>query len=151
MCGDLDDNAQIGQQLLEQMKVMTRMLGVATPPAAAPVGAPSLATVDGRGAYMETLFNAGLTRSLGDTAAVDPEMAVDAIASQAIAFARLAGFLAGQLPPEADLFRTTLEALMTGHAEPARLAKAYQHEQDHLHGHSHDHDHDHGHGHDHHH
>ena len=147
MCGDLDDNAQIGQQLLEQLKVMSRMLGVAVEQEPGPAPAMNLATVDGRGAYMETLFSAGLIRSLNDTAAAEPELVVDAIASQAIAFARLAGFLAGQLPPEADLFRTTLEALMTGHAEPARLARDYQHEQDHLHGHSHDHDHPHDHHH----
>ncbi len=145
MCGDLDDNAQIGQQLLEQLKVMTRMLGIATDRAPDPAGPAGLATVDGRAAYMETLFSAGLTRALNDSALAEPEVVVDAIASQAIAFARLAGFLAGQLPPEADLFRTTLEALMAGHAEPTRLARAYQHEQDHLHGHSHDHGHDHHH------
>lgn len=145
MCGDLDENAQIGHQLLEQLKVMTRMLGVASEraPGAAMLG--GLATTEGRAAYMETLFSAGLTRALNDTAAAEPEVVVDAVASQAIAFARLAGFLAGQLPPEADLFRTTLEALMAGHAEPAGLARAHKHEQDHLHGHSHDHPHDHHH------
>lgn len=145
MCGDLDENTQIGQQLLEQLKVMSRMLGIAVEQEPGRARAMDLETVDGRGAYMETLFSAGLTRALNDTDAAEPEQVVDAIASQAIAFARLAGFLAGQLPPEADLFRNTVEALMAGHAEPARLARAYQHEQDHLHGHAHDHPHDHHH------
>ena len=147
MCGDLDENTQIGQQLLEQLKVMSRMLGIAVEQKPDAAQAMNLATVDGRGAYMQTLFSAGLTRALNDTDATEPELVVDAIASQAIAFARLAGFLAGQLPPEADLFRNTLEALMSGHAEPARLARDHQHEQDHLHGHSHDHDHPHDHHH----
>jgi hypothetical protein len=141
MCGDLDEDAQIGQQLLERLKVMTRMLGIAVEPAPGSSGPDGLATIAGRTAYMETLFNAGLTRALNDTAAVASEAAVDAIACQAIAFARLAGFLAGQLPPEADLFRTTLDAMMAGHAETTRLVGAYRHEQDHLHGHAHDHHH----------
>src|SRR5437868_3934861 len=130
MCGDLDENTQIGQQLLEQLKVMSRMQGIAAAQEPGPARTMNLATVEARAAYMESLFSAGLTRALNDTDAAEPEMVVDAIASQAIAFARLAGFLAGQLPPEADLFRTTIEALMAGHAEPARLASAYQHEQD---------------------
>lgn len=145
MCGDLDEGAQIGQQLLERLQVMIRMLGVAAQPGTTPSGPADLATVAGRTAYMETLFNAGLTRALNDTAAAEAEMVVDAIACQAIAFARLAGFLAGQLPPEADLFRSALEAMMAGHAETTRLAGAYRHAQDHLHGHAHDHDHDHHH------
>ena len=148
MCGELDENAQIGHDLLERLRVMTRMLGLAEPGTTGSSGAPQgLAAAEGRATYMEALFNAGLTRALADTAAADPEEAVDAIASQAIAFARLAGFLAGQLPPEADLFRTTMEAMMAGHAETAHLARKYRHQQDHAHGHSHDHDHDHDHHH----
>lgn len=144
MCGELDESTQIGQNILERLKVMARMLGV--PGAATQQKGPKrLAEAAGRADYMQALFNAGLSRALSDTSAVEPEEAVDAIASQAIAFARLAGFLAGQLPPEADLFRTALEAMMAGHAETARLEGQYRHEQDHLHGHSHDHPHDHHH------
>ena len=145
MCGEVDENVQIGQDLLEQLRVMTRKRGIAAEKGNGPALSWSLETEEGRGAYMEALFSAGLSRALNDTAAVEFEVVVDTIASQAIAFARLAGFLAGQLPPEADLFRTTLEALMAGHAEPARLVREYKHEQDHLHGHAHDHDHDHHH------
>lgn len=146
MCGELDDNVQIGQDLLDRLKVMSGMLGLKEQGAAGQ-GPTGLETADGRAAYMETLFNAGLTRALADTNAAEPEEIVDAIASQAIAFGRLAGFLAGQLPPEADLFRTTMEAMMAGHAETAHLARKYRHQQDHAHGHSHDHDHDHDHHH----
>lgn len=142
MCGELDESAQIGQDLVERLKVMSGMLGVSGGEAA--TGAPSgLAEASGRAAYMQSLFNAGLSRALADSAAVEPEEAVDAIASQAIAFARLAGFLAGQLPPEADLIRPVMEALLAGHAETGKLARDYRHRQDHLHGHSHDHDHHH--------
>ena len=61
--------------------------------------------------------------------------------------ARLAGFLAGQLPPGGDMTRPMLEALLDGQAEPARMLKQMR---DRDHGHAHDHDHDHGHGHHHH-
>ena len=71
-------------------------------------------------------------------AAVAEGQRVDAIAAQAIAFARLAGFLAGQLPPEADLYRTALEAFGDGHAEPRRLAEE-RHAAHAHHGHDHHH------------
>ena len=57
-------------------------------------------------------------RSLEDIERATDDESVDALAAQAIALARLAGFLAGQLPPEADLFRALIEAVSAGHAEP---------------------------------
>lgn len=142
MCGEIDENVQIGRDLLERFGVMSKMLGLAMPTQTG--GAPEgLASAEGRAAYMDQLFRAGLTRSLNDASLADEEETVDAIASQAIAFARLAGFIAGQLPPEADLFRAVIEALTAGHGETARLEREYRHMQDHEHGHSHDHDHHH--------
>ncbi len=141
MCGELDENAQVGHDVLDRLKVMTRMLGLTVDQPVGKGGPTGLFAAEARAAYMQSLFNAGLVRALNDSAAADPEEVVDAIAGQAIAFARLAGFLAGQLPPEADLFRTSIEALMEGHSETARLAGEYSHKQDHLHGHSHDHHH----------
>ena len=136
MCGELDETTAIAQDLLDRFAVMGRMLGLdAAAPQAGPHG---LETAEGRASYMETLFRAGLTRALGDAQAAEPEETVDAIAAQAIAFARLAGFIAGQLPPEADLFRNTVEALAAGHAETARLDARWRHEQAHAHGHDHD-------------
>lgn len=149
MCGEIDDQAALGQDLLEQIRVMTKMLGV---PAAGGEGSgpKGLAAASGRAAYMDRVFQDGLARAVTDMSRAEPDEAVDALAAQAIALARLAGFLAGQLPPEADLFRATVEALTTGHSEPGGLARAHQAEQDRLHGHSHDHDdeHDHDHHHD---
>ena len=46
---------------------------------------------------------------------------MDAVAGQAIVFARLAGFLTAQFPPESDLFRTITGAVFDGHSEPATL------------------------------
>ena len=95
---------------------------------------------------MEALFSAGLARALADVQAAAEGQRVDAIAAQAIAFARLAGFIAGQLPPEADLFRATIEALSDGHAEPRRVAEAERARHVHEHGHGHEHDDGHGQG-----
>lgn len=103
----------------------------------------------GRGAYMDTLFADGLARVLADVDAAAEDEKIDAIACQAIALARLAGFVAGQLPPDADLFRAVIEAMTDGHAEPRRIADQIRAEQDdhHHHHHGHDHHHDHPHGH----
>jgi len=145
MCGEIDEQAVIGQDLLEQLRVMARILGVeGVPSNAAPR---DLAEAAGRSSYMEQVFREGLGRALGAVARAEEDEAVDALAAQAIALARLAGFLAGQLPPEADLFRATIEALSAGHSEPRDLAAEKQRENDRLHGHSHDHDHDHDHDH----
>lgn len=142
MCGEIDEEAALGQELIERFAVMAGMLGL-KPGEAPPAGAPALATEGGRAAYMEALFRAGLGRALADAKATDDEEKVDAIAAQAIAFARLAGFLAGQLPPEADLFRSVIEAASQGYGEPPRLEREWRHAQDHAHGHAHDHDHHH--------
>lgn len=146
MCGEIDEQAALGQDLLEQMRVMARMLGVEG--ASGDAAPRDLAEATGRAAYMEQVFRQGLAHALGAVARAEEDEAVDALAAQAIALARLAGFLAGQLPPEADLFRATIEALTAGHSEPRDLAAEKQREADRLHGHSHDHDdHDHHHGH----
>lgn len=139
MCGEIDENLQINQELLERFNVMARMLG-ATPLDPGQGGPAGLAEPSGRAAYMDQLFQLGLVRALTDANAAEEGEAVDAIASQAIAFARLAGFIAGQLPPDADLFRSVIEAVTAGHAETGRLVRQYREAQDEAHGHSHSHD-----------
>lgn len=142
MCGEIDDEAALGQELIERFAIVAGMLGL-KPDEAPATGAPALATEKDRAAYMEALFRAGLGRALADATAAGDEEKVDALAAQAIAFARLAGFLAGQLPPEADLFRNVIEAATQGYGEPQRLERDWRHAQDQAHGHSHDHDHHH--------
>lgn len=145
MCGEIDEQVMVGQDLLEQIRVMAKMLGLKE--AASGAGPVGLAEADGRAAYMEQIFRDGLARALGDVAKAAEDETVDALASQAIALARLAGFIAGQLPPEADLYRAVIEAVSDGHAEPRKLADQYRRRQDELHGHSHDDDHSHHHHH----
>jgi len=137
MCGEIDENISINQELLERFGVMSKMIGV-TLSKAPETGPNGLSTSEGRATYMGQIFRAGLTRALSDALFVEDDEAVDAMASQAIAFARLAGFLAAQLPPDADLFRSVIEAVTAGHSEPAQLERKYRDDQDKAHGHSHD-------------
>ncbi len=134
MCGEIDEQVLVGQDLLEHLSVLSRRLGLTTSDAGGP--APEdLAEAEGRAAYMEATFRSGLARALGDVERAAEEERVDALACQAIALARLAGFLAGQLPPEADLFRATVEALTAGHAEPREIGEAARHDHHHHHEH----------------
>ncbi|KZM49551.1 hypothetical protein [Labrenzia sp. OB1] len=144
MCGEIDETIEVNLQLLERFKVMTRMLGLEVPESVAS-GPRGLADPKGRAAYMEQIFQLGLMRALKDAQAAEEDETVDAIASQAIAFARLAGFIAGQLPPDADLFRAVIEAVTTGHSETAKLQQQYRSNQAEAHGHDHDHGHHHPH------
>lgn len=136
MCGEIDEQVLIGQEVLDRALALAKrmQLGTATGDGDDPAG---LADAEGRAAYMDRVFRSGLARAIDDISRAAEDETVDALAAQAIALARLAGFLAGQLPPEADLFRATIEALTTGHAEPRAAFEAMQ--DHHHHDHSHDH------------
>jgi hypothetical protein len=142
MCGELDEDVQVDNEIFARFLQIAKHHGVVAH--AAQTAMPNLEEPPGRSAYMETLFTAGLVRAVSDTSAASEGQRVDAIAAQAIAFARLAGFLAGNLPPEADLFRATIEAMTDGHAMPVRTAAELQHAHSHDHEHGHHH-HDHNH------
>ena len=137
MCGEIDEQVLIGQELLDRARAIARQLGLADDQShgsgAAPLG---LAEEAGRAQYMEQIFGETYSRCMNDLGRAEEDETVDALASQSIALARLAGFLAGQLPPEADLYRAVIEAATTGHAEAKAAADAMS---DHHH-HSHDHD-----------
>ncbi len=150
MCGEIDEQVLVGQEMLDRLRAMTGKMGLSAVSVEGddPTG---LSEPDGRAAYMERVFRSGLARAMADIAGAEEDESVDALAGQAIALARLAGFLAGQLPPEADLFRAMIEAVTEGSAEARDRAEAMRRALDHHHDHDHDHDHDHGRGHGHHH
>ena len=120
MCGDFDDQERIDEELFERFVEMTKHYGVTPgkPGADAPT---RLAEENVRADYMKNLFREGLTRSVNDASNLPRGEHMDALAGQAIVFARLAGFLAGQFPPETDLFRTISSAMLDAHSEPAAL------------------------------
>jgi ribose 5-phosphate isomerase RpiB len=117
MCGDFDDQERVDEELFDRFIEQIGRFGVI--PAGSANGAPAqLDTEAVRAAYMEQLFKAGLTRCVNDAANLPYGERMDALAGQAIVFARLAGFLTAQFPPDADLFRTVTSALVDGHNEP---------------------------------
>jgi hypothetical protein len=134
MCGDLEDDTRLDDELFARFLALARRYGASPPELRAPSMA--LAGEEGRHAYMSRLFSEILTRSISDAAAFPEGGRADAMAGQAIVLARLAGFLAGQLPPETDLFRAMVEAMTDGYGEPARrLAEAEGHDHHHHHDH----------------
>ncbi len=120
MCGDFDDQERIDEELFERFVELTARFGV-RPAGQSGNGPAKLDSEEVRAAYMEQLFRAGLTRCVNDAANLPIGERMDAVAGQAIVFARLAGFLTAQFPPEADLFRTVTGAVVDGHSEPAAL------------------------------
>ena len=152
MCGDLDDDVQINAEIERRISIIARHVGVETPETPTDPGA--LAEDAGRASYMEAVFKGGLARTLADVEGAAETEKIDVIASAAIALARLSGFLAAQLPPDADLYRSVIEAVGDGHAEVRQITarlRALMEDHHHHHGEGHDHDHGHHHGHDHHH
>ena len=137
MCGEIDEQVLIGQEMLDRAqrdgdaKLNARPEGPGEANGDRPEG---LAEAEGRAAYMERIFRSALARALDDIARAEEDETVDALAAQAIALARVAGFLAGQLPPEADLYRATIEALSApGHeGAAARSAPSPHHHDDHA-------------------
>jgi hypothetical protein len=137
MCGEIDEQVLIGQELLDRAKVLAKKLDL--PGAHTEGDAPQdLAEAAGRAAYMERVFRSALSRALDDVARAEEDETVDALAAQTIALARVAGFLAGQLPAEADLYRAVIEAATSGHAEARGIAEAMS-EAHHHHDHHHHH------------
>jgi hypothetical protein len=139
MCGELDDEKRFDDELVSRLLYIARAYGVTEATVTARSGAPLTGDSD-RPAYMSDLFRRVLNHAVGDLLAVPEGQRTETIANQAVVFARLAGFLAGQLPPGDDMMRSTLEALLDGQAEPART---FAHLRDHDHGHDHEHDRDH--------
>ncbi|MEP1217599.1 MAG: hypothetical protein ABJM11_02095 [Marinobacter sp.] len=137
MCGEFEEEDYIDDQLFGRLLQMASKYGVS--PVQADEATPSdLSTQEARSSYMSGLFQAGLTRAVNDANNLAMGERMDAVAGQAIAFARLAGFLAGQLPPGADVLRPVIDALMEGHREPAEWGvSAHDHHHQHDHAHQH--------------
>ncbi len=111
MCGDFDELERVDEELFEQFLEKAGKLGVLVETGDR-VGPTRLDTEDVRAEYMEALFKAGLTRCVNDAVHLPAGERMDALAGQAIVFARLAGFLAAQFPPEADRFHTVITAVV---------------------------------------
>ncbi len=139
MCGDLEEDTAFDDLIFRRFAGFALSYGVVPPQEIQPVPH-DLTEPEGRGTYMSALFRDTMVRAMKDTASAAEGTRADAIAGQAVVFARLAGMLAAQLPPESDIFRAAMEAFMDGHGEPARReAKRHHHDHDHDQGRDHDH------------
>lgn len=132
MCGEFDEEDYIDDHLFSRLLGMAGKHGV-VPGEPDESASPDLSEQAARSDYMTSLFKAGLTRALNDANNLNPGDRMDAVAGQAMAFARLAGFLAGQLPPGADILRPSIEAFMDGHREPAEWGRQHDHHHSHEH------------------
>lgn len=133
MCGEFEEEDYIDDHLFGRLLQMAGKYGV-VPAEAGEIGPSDLSTQEARSQYMTGLFQAGLTRALNDANNLPTGARMDGVAGQAIAFARLAGFLAGQLPPGADVLRPVIDALMEGHREPGEWGHSHDHHhQEHKH------------------
>ena len=121
MCGDdEEDLTRLDDEMFERFLKAAGRHGVTrgAPGANSPSG---LRDQRARAAYLEGLFQAALRRAVNDAGNLEAGERMDALAGQAIVFARLAGFLAGQFPPEANLFQSVVTALMEGQKETSGL------------------------------
>jgi len=133
MCGEIDEQERIDEELFERFLNLVRKYDI-TPVTSGQIAPTHLDDESARNAYMNSLFKGALTRTVNDAANLSSGERMDVLAGQAIVFARIAGFLAAQFPPENDLFRTTIAALMEGHKEVVRderHTEQYHHYHDH--------------------
>lgn len=114
MCGEDDDGPSKFEDLL-----YTRFLAHAKALLAQREGRP--APQDNVVAAIDKLFSDALTRSVGDTEAAEPADQYELLSMQPLAFARLAGFLAGHLALQEDPLRKIMEAMMHGYAEAEQM------------------------------
>ena len=143
MCGEIDEEVRYDEELFARLAALAGRYRIDS--AELPPRPPrSIAADADRHSYMDDFFRDGLARALGDLSALPEGQRAEGLASQAIVLARLAGWLAGHLPPGADLTRATMEAMLDGSRETARALSEMA---DHHHGHDHHHHHGHDHRH----
>lgn len=135
MCGDIEEDTTFDDMILSRFAALARKYGAVPAEELRPLSQ-DLSDPKDRSTYMSVLFRDALVRAVNDSTAAEEGTRADAIAGQAVVFARLAGLLAAQLPPESDIFRAAMEAFMDGHGEPSRQQAGGHH-----HGHGHDHEH----------
>lgn len=141
MCGEFEDEDFVDEQMFSRFLKLAQTFGVRPEPGNKASDL-NIAEAEDRRVYMEQLFRAGLVRSTNDAQHI-PEDGdrMDALALQAVVFGRLAGFLAGQLPPESNLMKASMESFMDGYNEALEKNKALAEEEDHHHHHGHAHSH----------
>ncbi|HTN98726.1 MAG TPA: hypothetical protein VL101_17245, partial [Nordella sp.] len=102
MCGEIEDDKQSDNEIMARFLHIAGGHGVTRETIEARPKAPLSGDAE-RPAYMGELFRRTLNQSASDLCAIPEGARTETLANQAIVFARLAGFLAGQLPPDNDM------------------------------------------------
>lgn len=127
MCGDDDDHSSIEDALYARFLSAARAL-IERQQRRPANSDPVIFAID-------KLFLDALSRAVKDTQAADAGRQYALLAMQPLAFARLAGFLAGHLALGEDPLRKLLEAMMHGYGEAETTGRSGQiHEHDHGEG-----------------
>jgi len=143
MCGDFEEDDLLDDHLFNRFLELAQHLGV-QPSQESLKGHLNLNNAQEREQYMSELFNAGLLRSVNDVQFVAKAGEKgETLAIQAIVFARLAGFLAAQLPPESNMMRALMEATLDGSGDAQQQLHDWEEHGHHHHHHSHDQGHSH--------
>lgn len=142
MCGDIDEEARLGDEIVARLLALAgRRYGIDVDNLSE-AKACDIASDADRHAFMDESFRDGLATALAQLEALPEGQRAEGLASQAIVLARLAGLLAGNLPPGSDLLRTVMEAMLDGYGEPARaFAETAEHHHHDHHRHEHGHRH----------
>jgi hypothetical protein len=133
MCGNLEGETELESELYTRFLAHARSLLAGRPPEAAAKPNEDL------NGYLDRLFADALTRCARDGEAADEGRRYDVLSVQPLAFARLAGFLAGHVALQEDPLRKVMEALMLGYAEAEHLERGHGHAHAHG-GHAHPHE-----------
>lgn len=141
MCGEFEEEDLLDEQLFNRFLTLAKTFGVRPEPGNKKSDL-NLNDSEDRRVYMEQLFKAGLTRVTNDAQHIPQDGDhMDAVAIQAVVFGRLAGFLAGQLPPESSIMKASMESFLDGYNEALEKNKALVEEEGHHHHHHHGHSH----------
>ena len=142
MCGEFEEEDFLDEQMFNRFLTLAKTFGIRPEPGNKQSEL-DLNRSEDRRIYMDQLFKAGLTRAVNDAQHIPQEGDhMDALAIQAVVFGRLAGFLAGQLPPESNMMKASMESFLEGYNEALEKNHALVEEEGH-HGHAHGHGHSH--------
>lgn len=127
MCGELDDDAVLGDELYDHLQLLARRYPAADGDASRLDAFDDTTAPEAAHHYMDRLFADLLKMCIDDSGEVSASHRVDVMMAQSVVFARLAGLIAGQLPPSAETLRNGIEALMDGYNERDRAPPSHSH------------------------
>lgn len=127
MCGELDEDTELGAELFDRLQILARPYLRDATNTDRPKAFEEASADEAMHLYMDRLFAALLKACVDDAGSVPAPNKADVVVAQSIVLARLAGLIAGQLPPQAETLRNGIEALMDGYNERDRPRGDHHH------------------------